>query len=74
MKKKAKPRCQRCDKEIDSGTWYIQKFCCKECRVSFNNDKRKKPRKCLNCGKDTNKKYCSLSCGVKYRNKQRGNK
>jgi hypothetical protein len=69
---KEKHICKHCGGEIPpTGYNHEKKFCSDKCRSEYHNSKRKKVKKCLNCGAETTKKYCCKECGVKYRNRAR---
>lgn len=75
-------KCIECGKEIETNrTW--QKYCSRKCKnkVYRRQERMKKEplrvKKCLECGaefvaeKHLGKKYCSVECGTKHRNKGR---
>lgn len=70
--KEGMPPCLNCGQPIPpTGHHREKKYCSDKCRKAYNNKKRSKLKPCLNCGKETTKKYCCPECGVKYRNANR---
>lgn len=57
--------CENCDKKFKSLISENRKFCSQSCSATFNNKRRKDPKKCLNCDKilvTNNKTHCNHKC------------
>ena len=74
--------CQNCKKQYEK-THHSKKYCSDDCRINYNNTKRRKEKEvveCLNCfikikKNATNQIYCSVSCRKeRYRKDGRYNK